>query len=74
MSSRANLTGDLIFNATREGLAALFRRQEHTFFNYSVDLHLGFGQVAGDELGVSNFLNQEQHVDLGIVYLERKKG
>lgn len=73
-SSRANLTGDLAFNATREGLTAVFRRQEHTFFNYSVDLHLGFGQVAGDELGVSNFLNQEQHVDLGIVHLERRKG
>ncbi|RMZ73213.1 xylosidase : arabinofuranosidase [Pyrenophora seminiperda CCB06] len=68
-SSRVNLTGDATFNASVEGLVAVFRRQEHTFFNYTVNLHLGFGKAAGDELGVSNFLNQDQHVDLGIVYL-----
>ena len=68
-SSRVNLTGDATFNATVEGLVAVFRRQEDTFFNYTVNLHLGFGKASGDELGVSNFLNQDQHVDLGIVYL-----
>ncbi|CAE7008707.1 hypothetical protein PTT_19459 [Pyrenophora teres f. teres 0-1] len=68
-SSRVNLTGDATFDATFEGLVAVFRRQEHTFFNYTVNLHLGFGTASGDELGVSNFLDQDQHVDLGIVYL-----
>ena len=68
-SSRANLTGDSTFNASKEGINAIFRKQEHTFFNFTVDLHLGFARAPGDELGVSNFLQQQQHVDLGIVYL-----
>lgn len=68
-ASRANLTTDSMFNATLEGLTAIFRRQEHTFFNFSVDLQPGFGHNEGDEMGVSNFLNQDQHVDLGVVYL-----
>ncbi|EUC31212.1 glycoside hydrolase family 43 protein [Bipolaris zeicola 26-R-13] len=68
-SARANLTADAQLNASREGLSAVFRRQEHIFFNYTVDLHPNFGKSAGDELGGSNFLNQDQHVDLGIVYL-----
>ncbi|KAK8102509.1 xylosidase : arabinofuranosidase [Apiospora sp. TS-2023a] len=72
-ASRANLTADAGFNASIEGLSAVFRRQEHSYFNFSVDLHLpaegGAGRVEGDEFGVSNFLNQDQHVDIGIVYL-----
>lgn len=67
-SSRANMTGDATFNATREGLNGIFRRQEHTYFNFTVDLDPSFGSTAGDEFGVSNFLNQDQHVDLGILY------
>lgn len=69
-SSRANLTSDASFNASLEGVNAVFRRQEHTYFNYTVDLDPCFNQNVGHELGVSNFLNQFQHVDLGIVYLE----
>ncbi|KAK7973146.1 hypothetical protein PG988_007280, partial [Apiospora saccharicola] len=69
-ASRANLTADVAFNASIEGLSAVFRRQEHNYFNFSVDLHLptegGAGRAEGDELGVSNFLNQEQHADIGI--------
>ncbi|XP_014550143.1 glycoside hydrolase family 43 protein [Bipolaris victoriae FI3] len=69
-SSRANLTGDSSFNATNEGINAIFRKQEHTFFNFSVDLHLGFASSSDDKLGVSNFLQQQQqHVNLGVVYL-----
>lgn len=70
VSSRANLTSDASFNASLEGVNAVFRRQEHTFFNYTVHLQPCFGQNVGDELGVSNFLNQFQHVDVGIVYLQ----
>lgn len=68
-SSRSNLTSDASFNASHEGVNAIFRKQEHTFFNFTVDLHLGFALSSGDELGVTNFLQQQQHVDLGIVYL-----
>ncbi|KAK6839335.1 Xylosidase : arabinofuranosidase [Apiospora arundinis] len=71
-AARANLTADATFNASHEGLSAVFRRQEHTYFNFSVDLHVGasiIGRAEGDELGVSNFLNQDQHVDIGIVNL-----
>ncbi|KAJ6266579.1 glycosyl hydrolase [Bipolaris maydis] len=55
LSAGANHTADAQFNASREGLSAMFRRQEHTFFNHTVDLHPNFGKSAGDELGVSNF-------------------
>ncbi|KAK8024398.1 hypothetical protein PG993_012464 [Apiospora rasikravindrae] len=75
-ASRANLTADAAFNASTEGLSAVFRRQEHSYFNFSVDLHLANGsdRSEGDELGVSNFLNQDQHVDIGIVYLPPQEG
>lgn len=71
-ASRANLTADTAFNASREGLSAVFRRQEHSYFHFSVDVHVTASMVGGDEgdeLGVSNFLNQDQHVDIGIVNL-----
>ncbi|KAK7917396.1 xylosidase : arabinofuranosidase [Apiospora marii] len=72
-ASRANLTANAAFNASVEGLSAVFRRQEHSYFNFSVALHLpsesGAGRTDGDEFGVSNFLNQDQHVDIGVVYL-----
>ncbi|KAK8073491.1 non-reducing end alpha-L-arabinofuranosidase BoGH43A [Apiospora phragmitis] len=71
-ASRANLTADAAFNASIEGLSAVFRGQEHSYLNFSVDLHLptdSADRVEGDELGVSNFLNQDQYVDIGIVYL-----
>lgn len=68
-SSRVNLTADAQFNATHEGLTAVFRRQEHTFFNFIVDFHRGFGGTEGNEVGMASFLNQDQHVHLGIVYL-----
>ncbi|KAJ0384006.1 hypothetical protein COL922a_009267 [Colletotrichum nupharicola] len=69
-ASRANLTTDLNFNTSTEGVTALFRRQEHTYFNFSVDIQLGFGKSSGDEMGISNFGTPDQHADLGIVYLE----
>ncbi|KAF4421655.1 Non-reducing end alpha-L-arabinofuranosidase [Colletotrichum fructicola] len=69
-ASRANLTTDPNFNTSTEGVTALFRRQEHTYFNFSVDIQLGFGKSSGDEMGISNFGTPDQHADLGIVYLE----
>ncbi|KAK1671291.1 glycosyl hydrolase [Colletotrichum godetiae] len=67
-ASRANLTRDANFNVTTEGVTSVFRRQEHTFFEFSVDIELGFGKSAGDEVGISNYVNPNQHVDLGIIY------
>jgi beta-xylosidase len=64
-SSRENLTSDSSFNASLGGVNAVFRRQEHTYFNYTVDLNPCFGKNEGYELGVLNFLDQFQHVDLG---------
>ncbi|KAF9870753.1 xylosidase arabinofuranosidase [Colletotrichum karsti] len=69
-ASRANLTTDAKFNASTEGVTAVFRRQEHTIFNFTADIHLGFGKSAEDEVGVSNFGTPNQHVDVGVVYLE----
>ncbi|KAJ3960752.1 hypothetical protein N0V92_002592 [Colletotrichum tropicale] len=73
-ASRANLTTDLNFDTSTEGVTALFRRQEHTYFNFSVDIQLGFGKSASDEMGISNFGTPDQHADLGIVYLEDVSG
>ncbi|KXH56463.1 xylosidase/arabinosidase [Colletotrichum salicis] len=67
-ASRANLTRDANFNVTTEGVTSVFRRHEHIFFNLSVDIELGFGKSAVDEVGVSNYVNPNQHVDLGIIY------
>ncbi|KAK1538771.1 xylosidase/arabinosidase [Colletotrichum costaricense] len=67
-ASRTNLTRDAVFNVTTEGVTSVFRRQEHTFFNFTVDIELGFGKSVGDEVGVSNYVNPNQHVDLGIIY------
>jgi hypothetical protein len=72
-ASRVNLTGQADFNAT-DGLTLIMRRQAHTLFNYTIDVEL-LGSTAqdGDEVGVTSFLNQYQHVDLGVVYLSKNK-
>ncbi|KAF3002148.1 hypothetical protein E8E14_003750 [Neopestalotiopsis sp. 37M] len=67
-ASRANLTGDAAFQPL-DGLTLIARLQTATYFSFSVDLALGFAQGSGDEAGVSSFLNNDQHVDLGVVYL-----
>ncbi|CAI7636517.1 unnamed protein product [Penicillium bialowiezense] len=66
-ASRANLTGDSDFNAT-DGQTFVGRRQTDTFFSFSVDITPNFMTKDGDEIGVTSFLNQDQHMDLGIVY------
>ncbi|KAF5320646.1 hypothetical protein D9611_013748 [Ephemerocybe angulata] len=44
------------------------RRQSHTLFTYIVDLEFS-GTVAEEEVGVSAFLTQNHHIDLGVVVL-----
>lgn len=63
--SRANLTADINFDP-RDGLGFIGRIQAHTLFNFSVDL--SFHPVScGEEAGVTLFLTQYQHIDLGLV-------
>lgn len=71
-ASRANLTGDGDFKAT-DGQTFIGRRQTDTFFSFSVDIAPNFMAKDGDEIGVTSFLNQDQHMDLGIVYSVKSK-
>ncbi|KAH8103080.1 arabinofuranosidase [Cristinia sonorae] len=55
------------------GQAFVGRRQQDTLFTYSVDVDFK-PKVAGEETGVSVFLTQNHHLDLGIVMLEGENG
>jgi len=72
--SRNNLTGTPLSSETPElsgqkGLAFIGRRQTDTLFEFSVDL--SFDPVSvGQEAGVTVFLTQVDHIDLGVVLLE----
>lgn len=69
--SRSNLTGipDNYLLSGQNGLGFIGRRQTDTFFTYSVDLNFDPSSV-GQEAGVSVFLTQFNHIDLGIVLLD----
>jgi hypothetical protein len=72
-ASRANLTGQADFNAT-DGLTLTMCRQAHTLSNYTVDVELlGSSAQDGNEVSVTSFLDQYQHVDLGVVYLSKNR-
>ncbi|KAH7066293.1 glycosyl hydrolase [Paraphoma chrysanthemicola] len=70
--SRNNLTGipfgDVELSGQR-GLSFIGRRQTDTLFKYSVDL-VSTPQSADQEAGVTIFLTQVNHIDLGVVYLQ----
>lgn len=67
--SRANLTGIPQSNDTavtgKLGLSFIGRRQTHTLFSYGVDLSFS-PRESFQEAGVSVFLTQFNHIDLGI--------
>lgn len=68
--SRTNLTGDEAYDPTTEGLGFIARKQTSSLFHYSVDV--SFKPTAADEeAGVTVFLTQFQHIDLGIVNLAK---
>lgn len=67
-ASRANLTGDSAFQPL-DGLTFVARRQTNTLFEFSIDLQPDFYKADGDEVGVTAFLHQDQHIDLGIVFM-----
>ncbi|KAI0842445.1 glycoside hydrolase family 43 protein [Hypoxylon sp. FL0890] len=71
--SRNNLTGTPFSQTTPElsgqqGLSFIGRRQTDTLFAFSVDLTFNPQQV-GQEAGVTVFLTQVNHIDLGVVLL-----
>ncbi|KAM6480570.1 glycoside hydrolase family 43 protein [Trichoderma sp. SZMC 28011] len=75
--SRSNLTGviaasnseaDLSLSG-RHGLSFIGRRQTHTIFDASVDLSFSPKEI-DQEAGVTMFLTQFNHVDLGLVLLQ----
>jgi hypothetical protein len=71
LPSRNNLTGTPFSTTTpklsgQQGLAVICRRQTHTLFTFSIYLSLR-PQTVGQEAGVTIFLTQVNHIDLGIV-------
>ncbi|KAL4893209.1 glycosyl hydrolase [Aspergillus ambiguus] len=70
--SKSNLTGTADFQPD-DGITFVSRRQTDTLFTYGVDVAFD-PKVAGEEAGVTLFLTQYQHVDLGIVLLGRDNG
>lgn len=71
--SRNNLTGTPFSQTTPEltgqsGLSFIGRRQTHTLFTFSVDVDFTPKSV-GQEAGVTVFLTQVNHIDLGVVLL-----
>ncbi|KAL1637616.1 hypothetical protein SLS58_009289 [Diplodia intermedia] len=73
--SRANLTGGGPDFRPADGIAFVGRRQTDTLFDFSVDVRVdaAAGAAAGaeeeEEAGVTAFLTQHQHLDLGVVLL-----
>ncbi|RMZ43285.1 hypothetical protein AFCA_009291 [Aspergillus flavus] len=67
-----NITGNAS-STPEEGITLLTRRQTDTLFTYSVDIAFD-PQVPDEEAGVTLFLTQLQHVDLGLVLLESQNG
>ena len=70
---RNNLTGTPESDVTPEftgqnGLAFIGRRQTDTLFTFNVDLSFNPEEV-GQEAGVTAFLTQFNHIDLGVVLL-----
>ncbi|KAL3481893.1 glycosyl hydrolase [Aspergillus californicus] len=68
--SRLNITGRGAEETGTAGssITLVTRRQSHTYFTYSVDVSFAPSEE-GEEVGVSVFLTQLQHIDLGIVLL-----
>ncbi|KAK4232511.1 Non-reducing end alpha-L-arabinofuranosidase BoGH43B [Podospora fimiseda] len=70
--SNINLTGLNGNYAGPEGQSFVGRRQQHTLFTFSVDLDFTPTDLE-EEAGVTAFLTQNHHLDLGIVLLPDQK-
>ncbi|KAL4904336.1 hypothetical protein BDW74DRAFT_168384 [Aspergillus multicolor] len=71
--SPSNLTGPDAKSTSPDGRGQTFlgRRQQHTLFTFSVDLNYT-PSVNNEEAGVTVFLQQNKHVDMGLVLLSGK--
>lgn len=70
--TRSNLTGagqERVELTGQHGIAFIGRPQTHTSFEFSVDL-LFRPQAVQEEAGVSIFLTQDDHIDLGVAFLD----
>ncbi|THV80537.1 xylosidase : arabinofuranosidase, partial [Aureobasidium pullulans] len=65
--SALNLTGSPN-HALSDGQTFISRRQTDTLFTYSVDINF-LAAAESEEVGVSVFLTQDQHLDLGLTKL-----
>ncbi|KAL4873734.1 glycosyl hydrolase [Aspergillus spectabilis] len=68
LPSRHNITGIDERSTENSSITLITRRQSHTYFTYSVDVSFN-PKEEGEEVGVTVFLTQYQHIDLGIVLL-----
>ncbi|KAK4127250.1 glycoside hydrolase family 43 protein [Parathielavia appendiculata] len=68
--SRINLTALNGNYAGAEGQTFISRRQQHTLFAYSVTLDFSPTQ-RDEEAGVTAFLTQNHHLDMGVILLPR---
>ncbi len=66
--SKSNLTSGAPLTTVEE-LSLIMRVQTDTLFSFSVDVVLFEPKVQEEEIGVTAFLTQTQHLDLGIVLL-----
>lgn len=66
--SPVNLSGTPDFSPAEDGLGFIARKQSATLFNYTVDVSFK-PEVEDEEAGISVFLTQFQHIDLGLVNL-----
>ncbi|KXH59190.1 arabinofuranosidase [Colletotrichum salicis] len=64
--SPVNLSATPAFSPEQDGLGFITRKQSATWFNYTVDVSIQ-PKVENEEAGISVFLTQVQHIDLGIV-------
>lgn len=74
LPSRTSLGGFGIFGPNHvDGPSFIGRKQTSTLFNYSVDVSFQPVELE-EEAGVTVFLTQKQHMDLGIVNLPSARG
>lgn len=71
LPSKANLTGTMA--DPTDSFTFISRRQTDTLFLYSIDVSFNPSKPE-EETGVTVFLTQYQHIDLGIVLLQGKTG
>lgn len=71
--SPVNLSATPDFKPAEDGLGFIARKQSATLFNYTVDVSFE-PEVEDEEAGISVFLTQFQHIDLGIVNLPASNG